>query len=93
MNKALSDQELDQLADRTEEDLDALAEQLEHGEPPVLRLRGGPGRPPMGDGPAEAIRVRLEPELRRALREWARAQGASESEVVRAALRSYLEAS
>lgn len=93
MNQHLSDAELDQLADRTEADLDVLAEQIERGEAPALGLRRGPGRPSMGEGPAEAIRVRLEPDLLRALRERAINLGASQSEVVRAALRTYLEAS
>lgn len=93
MTKHLGDEDLDRLADRTEDDLDRLAEQLEHGETPPVQVRRGPGRPLMGSGPAEAIRVRLDPDLRRALTDRSRATGATDSDIVRAALRSYLEAS
>ena len=93
MKKQLRVEELDRIAERTEEDLDRLAEQLDSGESPALRIRRGPGRPPMGSGPAEAIRVRLDPDLRRAVAERAQAQGVTDSDIVRSALRRYLEGS
>ncbi len=91
MSKRVGDDELDRLAERTEHDLDRLAERLERGERPQVEVRRGPGRPLMGSGPAEAIRVRLDPELRQELGDRARAQGVTDSEIVRAALRSYLD--
>lgn len=91
MKKPPSDAELDRLAERTERDLDRLADRIERGEEPQVGVRRGPGRPPMGSGPAEAIRVRLDPDLRRELADRARAEGATDSEIVRTALRSYLD--
>jgi len=54
----------------------------------LLRRRGG--RPPMGTAAAEVESVRLEPELRQALRHRANRDGRSNSDVIRAALRDYL---
>jgi hypothetical protein len=58
----------------------------------VTKLRRRPGRPAMGSGPAETFPVRLEPELRKALDERAAAEHTTASDVVRDALRRYLEA-
>jgi hypothetical protein len=58
----------------------------------VGKLRRRPGRPAMGSGPAETFPVRLEPELRKALDERAAAERTTASDVVRDALRRYLEA-
>ena len=49
------------------------------------------GRPAMGSGPADALPVRLDPELRRAVDERAAAEHTTSSEVVREALRRYLK--
>lgn len=57
----------------------------------VGKLRRRQGRPAMGTAPAEALPVRLEPELRRALDERAAADRTTASEVVRSALRAYLK--
>jgi len=56
-------------------------------------LRRLPGRPPMGTGPAAVLPVRLDPELRAALDERVAADQSTASEVVREALRRYLQAS
>lgn len=48
------------------------------------------GRPRIGSGPAQLVPVRLDPELLDSLRERARQDHASNSEVIRAALRDYL---
>ena len=93
MSRQRSEGELDRLAERTEGDLDRLADELERGEAADVKVRRGPGRPPLGSGPAQAIRVRLPPDLRRELGDRARAQGVTDSELVRDALRSYLGAS
>lgn len=57
----------------------------------ILRRRGG--RPPMGSSAASVESVRLEPELSEALRERAEHEGRTNSDVIRDALRRYLEAS
>jgi len=77
----------------TDELLDELVKQAEEGfdVEELLRRRGG--RPPMGSAAATVESVRLDPELSRALRERADHEGRTNSEVIRDALRRYLEAS
>lgn len=73
-----------------EEEIERLAAEAEAGyEPARLRRRGG--RTPMGSGPAEVVPVRLDPELRQALEARARAEATTASEVIRRALRDYLD--
>lgn len=50
------------------------------------------GRPRMGTGPAKSFPVRLDPDLRAALDDRAEHDGRPASEIVREALRKYLEA-
>ena len=74
----------------TEDVLDRMAREAEEGlDPSKLRRRAG--RPAMGSGPAGALPVRLDPELRRAVDERAAAENTTSSEVVREALRRYLK--
>jgi predicted DNA-binding protein len=51
------------------------------------------GRPRMGAAPAKSFPVRLDPDLRAALDERAEHDGRPASEVIREALRQYLDAS
>jgi predicted transcriptional regulator len=51
------------------------------------------GRPRMGSAPAKAFPVRLDPELRNALDDRAAREERPAAEIVREALRRYLEAS
>jgi hypothetical protein len=74
----------------TEEVLDRMAAEAEEGLD-VTRLRRRPGRPAMGDGPAETLPVRLDPALRKAVDERASSEKTTASEVVREALRRYLK--
>ncbi len=76
----------------TDEVLERMAAEAEAGFDPT-RLRRRPGRPTMGSGPAETLPVRLDPELREALDERAAAEDTTASDVVRQALRRYLEVS
>jgi len=76
----LTDEVLDQLAREAEEGLDA------------TKLKRRRGRPAMGSGPADALPVRLDPDLRQALDERAAADNTTASDVVREALRRYLKA-
>ena len=57
----------------------------------ILRRRAG--RPAMGSGPAAVESVRLDPELSQALRDRAERDGRTSSDVIRDALREYLQAS
>jgi hypothetical protein len=76
----LTDEVLDQLAREAEEGLD------------TTKLKRRRGRPAMGSGPADALPVRLDPDLRQALDERAAADNTTASDVVREALRRYLKA-
>lgn len=57
----------------------------------ILRRRGG--RPPMGSSAASVESVRLDPELSEALRQRAKDEGRTNSDLIRDALRRYLQAS
>ena len=75
----------------TDELIDRLAAEAEAGyDVETLRRRGG--RRPLGSAPAEVVPVRLDPELRAALTERAEADHTSASDVIRQALRAWLEA-
>jgi len=74
----------------TEDLIEELAREAERGyDVESLRRRGG--RPPLGAGPSEIVPVRLDPDLRRALEERANAEATSASDVIRRALRAYLD--
>jgi hypothetical protein len=75
----------------TDNDIQRLADEAEAGyDPSRLRLRGG--RPLMGSAPAEVVPVRLDPELRAAVEARASSEQTSTSEIIREALRHFLEA-
>ncbi|HUR48558.1 MAG TPA: CopG family transcriptional regulator [Acidimicrobiales bacterium] len=76
----------------TDDVLDRMAAEAEHGLD-ITKLRRRPGRPAMGSGPADSLPVRLDPELRQALDERATVENTTASDVVREALRRYLEVS
>ncbi len=77
----------------TDELVDELAAKAEQGfdVEEILRRRGG--RPLMGSAAAAVESVRLDPELSDALRERAEQDGTTSSDVIREALRRYLQAS
>jgi hypothetical protein len=77
----------------TDELIEELSERAEKGVDvdEILRRRGG--RPAMGSAAATVESVRLDPELSQALRQRAQDEGRTNSEVLRQALRRYLEAS
>ena len=75
----------------TEANLDAIADEVEHAEFDVDALKQRRrGRPSMGSAPAEVVPVRIDPELRAALDARAAADHSSASEVIREALRRFL---
>lgn len=76
----------------TDEVLERMAAEAEAGLD-TTKLRRRPGRPAMGSGPADALPVRLDPELRQALDDRAAAEHTTASDVVRKALRRYLKVS
>ena len=77
----------------TKELVEQLAAKAEEGfdVEKILRRRGG--RPAMGSSAASVESVRLDPELSEALRERAEHEGRTNSELIRDALRRYLQAS
>ena len=75
----------------TDADIEALAGEAERGyDVAVLRSRRR-GRPLLGSGPAEVVPVRLDPELRRAVQARAEAEETTASEIIRRALRRYVD--
>jgi len=76
----------------TDADLDAIADEVERKDYDVEELKTRRrGRPSMGSAPAEVVPVRLDPELKRAVDERADVEHRSVSEVIRRALRRYLD--
>jgi uncharacterized protein (DUF4415 family) len=78
----------------TDEKIEALAAEAEAGYEveALLARRGKRGRPALGSAPASVESVRLDPELRDQLLERAKADGTTTSELIREALRRFLEA-
>ena len=77
----------------TDEMIEALAEEAERGYAPggLRGRRRGPGRPPLGDAAKSVESVRLEPTLRAETALRAAEEGITVSEVIRRALRAYLQ--
>ena len=77
----------------TDEMIERFAEEAERGYQPgqLKGHRRGPGRPPLGDAAKSVESVRLEPGLRDDLARRAETEGVTVSEVIRRALRQYLE--
>ena len=78
----ITDELLERLATKAEEGFDV---------DEIIRRRGG--RPPMGSSAASVESVRLDPDLSEALRQRAEREGRTNSDLIREALRRYLEAS
>jgi len=76
----------------TDSELDAIADEVESTDfdVEVLKARRR-GRPAMGSGPAEVVPVRIDPELRAAIEARAEADHTSTSEIIRQALRQFLD--
>jgi predicted transcriptional regulator len=78
----------------SDEDVEKLAAEAEAGYhvEQLIARRNKRGRPAIGNAPSSVESVRLDPELRRQLLERAQAGGTTPSELIREALRRYLEA-
>lgn len=76
----------------TDEDLEALATEVAEKDydVDVLKTRRR-GRPPMGSGPADVVPVRIDPELLAAIESRAEADHATTSEIIREAIRRFLD--
>lgn len=76
----------------SDDDIDALATEVEETDydVEVLKTRRR-GRPPIGSGPAEVVPVRIDPELKAAIEARAEADQSTVSEIIREALRRFLD--
>ena len=76
----------------TDADIDGIADEVARATDDVeaLKVRRR-GRPPMGSAAAEVVPVRIDPELRAAIEARAEADHTTASEVIREALRRFLE--
>ncbi len=75
----------------TDADIDAMADEAERGnDVEVLKARRR-GRPMLGSAPSEVVPVRLDPELRRAVEARAEVDHTTSSEIIREALRRFLD--
>lgn len=76
----------------SEQDVDAIADEVEHKEYDVDALKARRrGRPLMGAAPADVVPVRIDPELRAAIAARAEADHTTTSEIIREALRRFLD--
>jgi predicted transcriptional regulator len=76
----------------TDADLDAIADEVESADYDVAALKTRRrGRPAMGSGPAEVVPVRVDPDLKAAIEARAEANHTTTSEIIREALRKYLD--
>ena len=76
----------------TDGEIDALSNEVAKTDHDVEALKPRRrGRPPMGSGPADVVPVRLDPELRAAIEARAEAEHTTTSEIIREAIRRFLE--
>ena len=76
----------------TDADIDGISDEVARADHDVEALKGRRrGRPPMGTAAAEVVPVRIDPELRAAIEARAEADHTTTSEVIREALRRFLE--
>ena len=76
----------------TDDELEALATEVEETDYDVDELKTRRrGRPSMGSGPADVVPVRIDPELRAAIEAQAEAEGTTTSEIIREAIRRFLD--
>jgi len=76
----------------TDADIDAISDEVAGKDYDVEALKTRRrGRPPIGAGPADVVPVRIDPELRAAIEARAKADNMTTSEVIREALRRFLD--
>ena len=77
----------------TDADIEALADEAERGYDVevLLARRRGRGRPMIGDAPSEVVPVRLDPALRQAVEARAEADHTTASDIIRQALKHFLD--
>ncbi len=76
----------------TDEDVDPLATEVEEANYDVEGLKTRRrGRPAMGSGPADVVAVRIDPDLRAAIESRAETDQTTTSEIIREAIRRFLD--
>ena len=76
----------------TDDDIEAISREVEETDYDIEALKTRRrGRPPMGSGPADVVPVRIDPELRAAIEARAEADHTTTSEIIREALRRFLD--
>lgn len=76
----------------TDEEIDALSTEVAETDYDIEDLKSRRrGRPSMGSGPADVVPVRIDPELRAAIEARAEADHTTTSEIIREAIRRFLE--
>lgn len=75
----------------TDADIEKMADEAERGYDVEDLLKRRRGRPMLGTAPAEVVPVRLDPDLKHAVEARAEADHTTTSEIIREALRRFLE--
>ncbi len=75
----------------TDKEIESMADEAERGYDVDALKRRRRGRPMLGAAPAEVVPVRLDPDLKRAVEERALADRTTASEIIREALRRFLD--
>ena len=76
----------------TDEEIDALSTEVAETDYDVETLKTRRrGRPSMGSGPADVVPVRIDSDLRAAIEARAKAEHTTTSEIIREAIRRFLE--
>ncbi|MGH3613309.1 MAG: ribbon-helix-helix protein, CopG family [Pseudonocardia sp.] len=90
MSRAENEHRTSNAVQVTDELVQQLADEADAGYDVTAVHRRG-GRRPLGSGPADVVPVRLDPELRAALAARADAEHTNASDVIRQALRAWLD--
>jgi hypothetical protein len=72
-------------------DIEAMADEAERGYDVEMLKSRRRGRPMLGTAPAEIVPVRLDPDLKQAVEARAEAEHTTTSEIIRRALRRFLD--
>jgi uncharacterized protein (DUF4415 family) len=78
----------------TDADIEAIADEVEQTDYDVdvlMSRRRGRGRPMIGDAPSEVVPVRMDPALRQAVEARAEADHTTASDIIRQALKRFLD--
>ena len=75
----------------TDADIEAMADEAERGYDVEALMRRRRGRPMIGEAPSEVVPVRLDPALRQAVEARAEADHTTASDIIRRALKRFVD--